>query len=163
VNRTHSSRAIVCCTTIPPARGIAPKSYRTCLLDGYLSASQIRSSTPPRSPLGVKTGKARCEHKISALPAESGHPRRHAARSAWCHKRTRGRWQRASERLKPKPGDCCMACSYGSVQCQPIQKRPARAFSDTPKRGFSCASGPWLSHCRARLRTARRARAMPWR
>jgi len=40
-------------------------------------------------------------------------------------------------------------------------KRPARAFSDTPKRGFSCALGLWWLHCRARLRPARRARAIP--
>ena len=46
MNRTHSSQAIVCYTKIPPARGIALKSYRICLLDGYLSASQIRSLTP---------------------------------------------------------------------------------------------------------------------
>lgn len=25
-------------------------------------------------------------------------------------------------RLKPKPGDCCVYCSYGTVQCPPIQK-----------------------------------------
>jgi hypothetical protein len=25
------------------------------------------------------------------------------------------------ERLKPKPGDCCVFCSYGSVPCPPIQ------------------------------------------
>jgi hypothetical protein len=37
----------------------------------------------------------------------------------------------------------------------------ARTFSDTPKQGFSCALGPCLSHCRARLRRVRRARAMP--
>ena len=24
-------------------------------------------------------------------------------------------------RLKPKPGDCCVFCSYGSVKCPPIQ------------------------------------------
>jgi hypothetical protein len=24
-------------------------------------------------------------------------------------------------RLKPKPGDCCVFCSYGSVPCPPIQ------------------------------------------
>jgi hypothetical protein len=24
-------------------------------------------------------------------------------------------------RLKPKPGDCCVFCSYGSVPCLPIQ------------------------------------------
>ena len=23
--------------------------------------------------------------------------------------------------LKPKPGDCCVYCSYGSVKCPPIQ------------------------------------------
>jgi hypothetical protein len=25
------------------------------------------------------------------------------------------------ERLRPKPGDCCVFCSYGSVRCPPIQ------------------------------------------
>lgn len=25
------------------------------------------------------------------------------------------------ERLKPKPGDCCVFCSYGDVPCPPIQ------------------------------------------
>ena len=24
-------------------------------------------------------------------------------------------------RLRPKPGDCCVFCSYGSVKCPPIQ------------------------------------------
>lgn len=24
-------------------------------------------------------------------------------------------------KLKPKPGDCCVFCSYGSVPCPPIQ------------------------------------------
>ena len=24
-------------------------------------------------------------------------------------------------RLKPKPGDCCVFCSYGTVACPPIQ------------------------------------------
>ena len=24
-------------------------------------------------------------------------------------------------RLKPKPGDCCVYCSYGSVKCPPVQ------------------------------------------
>jgi hypothetical protein len=24
-------------------------------------------------------------------------------------------------RLKPKPGDCCVFCSYGSVRCPPMQ------------------------------------------
>ncbi|WP_453997827.1 GDCCVxC domain-containing (seleno)protein [Afipia felis] len=26
-----------------------------------------------------------------------------------------------SERLRPKPGDCCVFCSYGSVPCPPVQ------------------------------------------
>ncbi|MFT4115944.1 GDCCVxC domain-containing (seleno)protein [Bradyrhizobium sp.] len=25
-------------------------------------------------------------------------------------------------RLKPKPGDCCVFCSYGSVPCPPVQE-----------------------------------------
>lgn len=25
--------------------------------------------------------------------------------------------------LKPKPGDCCVFCSYGTVPCPPIQLR----------------------------------------
>ena len=23
--------------------------------------------------------------------------------------------------LKPKPGDCCVYCSYGSIKCPPVQ------------------------------------------
>lgn len=26
------------------------------------------------------------------------------------------------ELLKPKPGDCCVFCSYGNVPCPPIQE-----------------------------------------
>jgi hypothetical protein len=26
------------------------------------------------------------------------------------------------EKLKPRPGDCCVFCSYGSVPCPPIQQ-----------------------------------------
>lgn len=25
-------------------------------------------------------------------------------------------------RLKPRPGDCCVFCSYGSVPCPPVQE-----------------------------------------
>jgi hypothetical protein len=25
--------------------------------------------------------------------------------------------------LRPKPGDCCVFCSYGSIQCPPIQEQ----------------------------------------
>jgi rubredoxin len=28
--------------------------------------------------------------------------------------------------LRPKPGDCCVFCSYGSVPCPPIQAARAR-------------------------------------
>ena len=28
---------------------------------------------------------------------------------------------RCGTRLKPKPGDCCVFCSYGTVPCPPIQ------------------------------------------
>ena len=26
------------------------------------------------------------------------------------------------EKLKPKPGDCCVFCSFGSVACPPVQE-----------------------------------------
>jgi hypothetical protein len=28
--------------------------------------------------------------------------------------------------LRPKPGDCCVFCSYGSVKCPPMQKERDR-------------------------------------
>lgn len=31
------------------------------------------------------------------------------------------------ELLKPKPGDCCVFCSYGSVLCPPIQLEQNRS------------------------------------
>jgi hypothetical protein len=37
--------------------------------------------------------------------------------------------------LKPKEGDCCVYCSYGSVPCPPIQEQ--RAGAATP----SCCGG----------------------
>jgi len=27
--------------------------------------------------------------------------------------------------LKPKPGDCCVFCSYGDVRCPPVQEAQA--------------------------------------
>jgi hypothetical protein len=27
--------------------------------------------------------------------------------------------------LRPKPGDCCVFCSYGSVKCPPVQQSVA--------------------------------------
>ena len=42
-----------------------------------------------------------------------------------------------------------------------IQIIVARAFSDKPIPGFSCAPAPCLSHCRAQLRIVRCVHAMP--
>lgn len=30
---------------------------------------------------------------------------------------------RCRVRLRPKPGDCCVFCSYGSVKCPPVQRQ----------------------------------------
>ena len=32
--------------------------------------------------------------------------------------------------LKPKPGDCCVFCSYGTIACPPVQE--ARANNQRP-------------------------------
>jgi hypothetical protein len=32
--------------------------------------------------------------------------------------------------LRPKPGDCCVFCSYGSLPCPPIQLELAGAGTD---------------------------------
>lgn len=34
--------------------------------------------------------------------------------------------------LKPKPGDCCVFCSYGSVPCPPVQEARAGETANTP-------------------------------
>jgi len=34
--------------------------------------------------------------------------------------------------LKPKPGDCCVFCSYGTVPCPPIQQGQADDCCRTP-------------------------------
>ena len=39
-------------------------------------------------------------------------------------------------RLRPKPGDCCVFCSYGSVPCPPIQ---ALRYGETD--AISCCTG----------------------
>jgi hypothetical protein len=31
--------------------------------------------------------------------------------------------------LRPKPGDCCVFCSYGSVPCPPVQEKMAGGSS----------------------------------
>ena len=35
--------------------------------------------------------------------------------------------KRCGTRLKPKQGECCVFCSYGSVPCPPVQEERARA------------------------------------
>ena len=45
------------------------------------------------------------------------------------------------ELLKPQPGHCCVFCSYGSVQCSPIQESWAccsRGSSSPPSPRWSC-------------------------
>ncbi|MGH8235376.1 MAG: GDCCVxC domain-containing (seleno)protein [Rhodanobacteraceae bacterium] len=31
--------------------------------------------------------------------------------------------QNCKAMLRPKPGDCCVLCSYGSVPCPPVQQQ----------------------------------------
>lgn len=31
--------------------------------------------------------------------------------------------ERCHELFRPKPGDCCVYCSYGSVPCPPVQQQ----------------------------------------
>jgi hypothetical protein len=33
--------------------------------------------------------------------------------------------------LKPKPGDCCVFCSYGSLPCPPIQESGKGCYVDS--------------------------------
>ncbi len=35
-------------------------------------------------------------------------------------------------RRKPKAGDCCVFCSYGSVPCPPVQQQRGRAGCFNP-------------------------------
>ncbi|WP_081431756.1 GDCCVxC domain-containing (seleno)protein [Nitrobacter winogradskyi] len=34
--------------------------------------------------------------------------------------------------LKPKPGDCCVYCSYADVSCPPIQEDPSDCCKTKP-------------------------------
>jgi hypothetical protein len=46
-------------------------------------------------------------------------------------------------KLRPKPGDCCVFCSYGSVPCPPIQaERSGEAGMAPLLCGGSPACGP---------------------
>ncbi len=33
--------------------------------------------------------------------------------------------------MKPKPGDCCVFCSYGDVPCPPVRESRARCGGET--------------------------------
>jgi hypothetical protein len=44
--------------------------------------------------------------------------------------------KRCGARMKPKVGDCCVYCSYGSVACPPIQEERAGGAT------ASCCAGP---------------------
>ena len=41
--------------------------------------------------------------------------------------------------LKPKPGDCCVYCSYGDVPCPPIQKERADLGDSCCHSGALCS------------------------
>jgi hypothetical protein len=41
-------------------------------------------------------------------------------------------------RLRPKSGDCCVFCSYGSVSCPPIQAEHSGKASDDATCGLGC-------------------------
>ena len=46
--------------------------------------------------------------------------------------------------LRPKPGDCCVFCSYGSVACPPVQAGGGHAddAGARPCCGDACGSEP---------------------
>ena len=48
-------------------------------------------------------------------------------------------------RLKPKPGDCCVFCSYGSVPCPPIQSQAGFGASCGAIKLIRLDSGPLTS------------------
>ncbi|WP_284259145.1 GDCCVxC domain-containing (seleno)protein [Acidocella aquatica] len=37
--------------------------------------------------------------------------------------------------LRPKPGDCCVFCSFGSIPCPPIQAEGGKGGCCPPARG----------------------------
>jgi hypothetical protein len=42
--------------------------------------------------------------------------------------------RRCRQMLKPKPGDCCVFCSYADKRCPPVQDEGACRFTD-PRHG----------------------------
>ena len=45
--------------------------------------------------------------------------------------------------LRPKPGDCCVFCSYGSVPCPPIQREPRDRALRTPSAAAEGRGRTW--------------------
>jgi hypothetical protein len=41
--------------------------------------------------------------------------------------------KRCEQEMKPKKGDCCVYCSYGSVPCPPIQEERLRRVAATAR------------------------------
>ncbi len=42
------------------------------------------------------------------------------------------RCRRCGTTLQPKPGNCCIFCSYGSVPCPPVQREGGRSTDGEP-------------------------------
>src|SRR5262249_10151655 len=58
------------------------------------------------------------------------------------------------QRLKPKPGDCCVFCSYGSVPCPPVQAGQCGQQFDPPRVGSAeSACAAWRMTRRSFTRT----------
>nr|WP_315593846.1 GDCCVxC domain-containing (seleno)protein [uncultured Cupriavidus sp.] len=53
--------------------------------------------------------------------------------------------------LRPKPGDCCVFCSFGSVPCPPIQQQRA-CESSKPANASNAAASSVACHCGQKLR-----------
>jgi len=48
--------------------------------------------------------------------------------------------ERCKTLLRPKPGDCCVFCSFGSVKCPPVQAQKPCCGDDSRADPAACAS-----------------------
>ncbi len=55
------------------------------------------------------------------------------------------------EQLKPRSGDCCVFCSYGSVPCPPVQETHARDNEDCCDSAHARSRKDWLGNARDSL------------
>jgi len=62
--------------------------------------------------------------------------------------------KRCGQRLKPKPGDCCVFCSYGSIPCPPIQAGNCCSWIVAGQKG-SYRRFAWLAKSGLRRQTVR--------